>query len=535
MDLLWSALSTYGICVWVTVHKDIVPYCGRWHQFVYKLWWVIVAFFSPEFLLLVAVGQLRHAKMIHQLWKERFPDTLGIEGAYFLLMGGYTIRQDWVEKEFGKRPRQAVTLTVKGFERLLDLLIKPAEGGGTEPGVLSISEKKENLRILTTTLSVNPFNQEEIRERGNGNGISKAITICQTGWFVLQCFIRKLNGLPTTLVEVQVSIQILYAVSMFLFWWKKPLDPNEPIEISLNEHLWNRLVNPGEGQGEKEGQPDTGNEVISVPIHSNHTDPSTGVYSSSPIQVVPALKGTPSPDQDTAKSVTFVSNGTDLSPTNQYNKDMLVVIERSELTISNLCFRVTHSVISNLRSNHFTDFCALCLCIIINGALHAISWNAHFPTPTESLLWKLSCVGMVVFTGIVFLCSMVADFIGVAIYGIWKLRFGGLDRGIMDAVLGIWDGPWIKLPWRAIVLWWSFVIMTWDSIYEAEKEIVLKVRGNSSIHQWVWASFHCYTFTMLGGYIICMAYFAVEAFISIRNLPEGAYDLPPGTQIIPHI
>ena len=516
----------------------------------------------------MAVNQLRHARAIQKFWAERFPNTLGLQGAFILLMGGYTIKRDWIEEE---KPKQVVTLTPKGFEKLLDgilegdrepqLPLAGEEKGGRDPE----QRKKENLRKLKSRLLFNPFDGDEVSERGNANGVSKAIVLCQTLWFVIQCLIRRIHRLPVTLVEVQVSIQILYAASMYAFWWSKPLDVKEPVAITLNKRLWDLLVHSGEGQGEEEGQPDTAeskNGVISVSTHSDHTDISTKVYPD-PIQVAPVLKGTPSTDKssrwegtsgqggkegqpDTAKSangVTSVSihsngtNGTDLSPTSKYNENMLVVIENTELTEYKLIYRTCHSIMINLRPHPNTEIYASCLCVI-NAALHSISWNAHFPSPTEEILWKFSCVGMVAFTGIACLCWLGGSFIEGGIYGIWNLRFVGLDWEIMKEVVGIFDGPFYALPLRAILLWWKFVTMTWDSAYNAVREIALTAQGNANnknIPLWVWACFFVFSYTMLLGYIVCMIYFAIGAFISIRSLPKGAYSLPPGSQIIPHL
>ena len=43
------------------------------------------------------------------------------------------------------------------------------------------------------------------------------------------------------------------------------------------------------------------------------------------------------------------------------------------------------------------------------------------------------------------------------------------------------------------------------------------------------------SFIAVSGYLFCMTYFAIEAFISIRSLPDGAYDVPSLSQILPHI
>ena len=54
---------------------------------------------------------------------KRFPDTLGLQGAFFLLMGGYGVRPAGREEEAsGKRKEYPVlvTLTPSGFIKLVD-------------------------------------------------------------------------------------------------------------------------------------------------------------------------------------------------------------------------------------------------------------------------------------------------------------------------------------------------------------------------------------------------------------------------------
>jgi hypothetical protein len=63
---------------------------------LYKLTWLIGAVLSPELLVAVAFRQMVEARGILKLWKENIEDTeakkwLGMPGAFFAAMGGYTI------------------------------------------------------------------------------------------------------------------------------------------------------------------------------------------------------------------------------------------------------------------------------------------------------------------------------------------------------------------------------------------------------------------------------------------------------------
>ena len=431
MGLLWTSLITYGICVWTTVHKDIVPKCNGWHRFVYKFWWVAFAFCGPEPLLFVAINQFLEAREIQKTWASLFPDELGLEGAFFLLMGGYTLQRmgeakrggeeerDGEEKRGGgvKRSGEAkretdfmVTLTHEGFKKLLEKLAEYQEEkieiedkfeDEKETNfikktfwrlvfLIGLRKKKattkrtKNLHLLESRLSFNPFDKKEASDKGNANNVSKAIALCQTLWFITQCLIRIRYGLPLTLVEVHVSIQIIFAALMTIFWWKKPFNVNNPVVITLDGELWDYILNfpkqNGE-QGQREADVPVPNETPSdqrekeaghiqvVPV-PKETSSDQREKKADPIQVVPVPKKTSSDQREktvpvpkeTPSDRIFISPNdksrdfrptedfgrTEYSLSTEYSKDMLVVIEPTRLTEYKLLYHAWHSVMSQL-------------------------------------------------------------------------------------------------------------------------------------------------------------------------------------------
>jgi hypothetical protein len=84
--------------------------------------------------------------------------------------------------------------------------------------------------------------------------------------------------------------------------------------------------------------------------------------------------------------------------TPEYQQELPFIIENSESNQQNMFYRVLHVVFENFvyNRNHTSEFAGMALSII-NGAFHATAWHSHFPTDIESLFWKISCLGMVVF------------------------------------------------------------------------------------------------------------------------------------------
>ena len=78
------------------------------------------------------------------------------------------------------------------------------------------------------------FDYRIIDDKGKSSNIAKTIAVVQVLWMMVQIIGRKAAGLPITLLEVHVAIQIPYSVVAYLCWWSKPLDVAQPIQIPLD-------------------------------------------------------------------------------------------------------------------------------------------------------------------------------------------------------------------------------------------------------------------------------------------------------------
>ncbi|KAI5848527.1 hypothetical protein DFP73DRAFT_474208 [Morchella snyderi] len=160
--------------------------------------------------MLCAFGQWREAKRLHRFWLERFEinvknqyDHMGIEGGFFLLMGGFTLPKG--ELEAGEEDGYIPVLTPYGFVTYV------------QAGMIDQSS----------------FDRRFINDKGKASSVAKLVTLVQAGWLIFQCVTRVVAGLPITLLEIHVANQVLCAAVSYFFWWHKPLDVNEPMEIGL--------------------------------------------------------------------------------------------------------------------------------------------------------------------------------------------------------------------------------------------------------------------------------------------------------------
>ncbi|KAF9460661.1 hypothetical protein BDZ94DRAFT_1323921 [Collybia nuda] len=77
--------------------------------------------------------------------------------------------------------------------------------------------------------------EEEIQDRSKGDGLTKAIAIFQTTWFVTQCIARHIQGLLVTELELITLAFATLNGLMYFFWWNKPLAIRYSIPVFLLE------------------------------------------------------------------------------------------------------------------------------------------------------------------------------------------------------------------------------------------------------------------------------------------------------------
>lgn len=203
IDIILSCVLTLGLCVWTAVHCDIVPNSTEWQRIFYKASWMFVALLAPEIVVSCSFCQWREAKKLHKYWCDEFKieagseeDLMGLEGGMFVIMGGFLLERN------DESPSTSSVVTVEGFKKLLK-------------NTMIFDEKN--------------INKKSIADKGKADVIAKTLVCVQASWMVIQVIGRKVDGLPVTLLEIHVIIQVFMTFLMYWFWWYKPLDVGEPI------------------------------------------------------------------------------------------------------------------------------------------------------------------------------------------------------------------------------------------------------------------------------------------------------------------
>jgi hypothetical protein len=80
-----------------------------------------------------------------------------------------------------------------------------------------------------------PFvTEEEIKDKGKSDAISKFIVLFQTLWFIIQCIARGIKHLPLTELEIVTLAYAMMNLFVYIFWWDKPHNVGCPIRVYEN-------------------------------------------------------------------------------------------------------------------------------------------------------------------------------------------------------------------------------------------------------------------------------------------------------------
>jgi hypothetical protein len=74
---------------------------------------------------------------------------------------------------------------------------------------------------------------DDITDRSKANQLGKLLVCVQALWMVVNCIARKASGRPTTLIELNVIVHVVVAVVVYGLWWYKPLAVANPTLLPL--------------------------------------------------------------------------------------------------------------------------------------------------------------------------------------------------------------------------------------------------------------------------------------------------------------
>ena len=133
---------------------------------------------------------------------------MGLIHGFYIAMGGYTL-------DISGDPQPRIWP-----EQVDRLSLSP------KSVLACLSSPESEIRELLPFLS-----EGEIWDKSKANSLAKAIVCVQAVWFCAQVIGRLIGKMPISLLELNTFAHALCALLVYLLWWDKPLDIQEPTVV----------------------------------------------------------------------------------------------------------------------------------------------------------------------------------------------------------------------------------------------------------------------------------------------------------------
>lgn len=269
-NVLSTSLLTMSLCIWTAVHLNLPEHKKEHLQKWRKLGWLVMGLLAPELVVWNAYEQRRVVKWLTREIREihesqyhipmrkpkRWRDN--VQSIYrrsnplkwlsriwhklkvALLLQAGELEECWQEKLREKHEKEDALSTwtdlhswyavMGGFAFDTKNADVPFLPEGRERAVLT----PEGMVFLAKHWpdQIPIMSSEDLRDRSKSDGLGKLVTFWQAGWFCIQCVFRLSQGLSISLLELNVFAHAACALVLFLVWWEKPLDVQEPTKLA---------------------------------------------------------------------------------------------------------------------------------------------------------------------------------------------------------------------------------------------------------------------------------------------------------------
>ena len=187
--ILWSCLAALFLCTWTVQHPNLgAPHERGLEASWRRIGYVLLTIFSPELVCSVAMDQWRHARRLVQTMKgENGCSSWNMMHGFYLCMGGYKI--------------------------------KSADGT-----LYSFSGDEIAHLVKRKVIEVPKIDIEDVRDRSKTDNLSKLLACAQGAWFLFQVIGRAVSKLPFATLEIATIPFIGCTFLMIYFWWMKPVN-----------------------------------------------------------------------------------------------------------------------------------------------------------------------------------------------------------------------------------------------------------------------------------------------------------------------
>ncbi|UPK92651.1 hypothetical protein LCI18_003586 [Fusarium solani-melongenae] len=218
MDILQSCILTLVACIYTALHLDVPKRTSSWRLFFTKLKWVAITLFVPELPVFMAADQLHQAWKLRQELRElkkrdessNVDFEIDLRYCFFMIMGG-------------------VRLDVHDIISMPDLDTEDIPHFKDDGGRRSVRPSPETVSWLAKQNIWIEVLQKTIDDKSKADIFQKILVVIQVLWMVTQCIARSVYDLPLTLLEIHTMVHVACAVFLYICWFRKPLNVQEPV------------------------------------------------------------------------------------------------------------------------------------------------------------------------------------------------------------------------------------------------------------------------------------------------------------------
>ncbi|KAK0642086.1 hypothetical protein B0T16DRAFT_224874 [Cercophora newfieldiana] len=458
--ILSTCILTLSLCIWSSLHLNIPEHGKAERQLWRKTRWLLIGLFAPEIIAFIAVAQRTKARELRSEINDelgrslplRSPadeentlsgagpntakgSTVGVprrwESAhgYLALMGGYVFEVSGSRDIQLPDGQTRIALTTKGLLRLASLR-----------------------RDLFPNISV-----EEIHK---ANSLAKTLVCLQAVYFGFHFITRLCLRLGVTLLELNTFAHAVFALIIYMTWWDKPLDIDEPVfisirdaetasicaamylgsrvgreaPVSLPDDFFNSHWSPRLARRLAQGlQARITTCPLSTPQNGrtpSHLDDQSDVIPEDPVSVSQVLLTQDQPiamgfkgknGQSQLRSYLLTSSLYDHNPTIHLSREMILLRRLASSTEHGrkilaqsskkdreyednddagwdwvVCRRANWPPTTTNSGGYTRTTMAFVMVSTIYGGWHLLAWNGPFNSQTSMILWRVSGLGVAV-------------------------------------------------------------------------------------------------------------------------------------------
>ncbi|KAJ3546424.1 hypothetical protein NMY22_g2060 [Coprinellus aureogranulatus] len=338
IEIIWTSLTIVFASTWVCIHPNVPGYnTTRLERFGLRGRFFLNALLFPDHFVKLAFEQWMGCRKLYSKVEER-------------------ARQEHLEilPKTLRDGKLAWTLVHAHFIQMGGIAFRRRSGSSDDRWYEDFDNwsNADIRRFFDLEMTA-----DEIEDLSKADGLAKAFVVIQCLWFVIQCVARAVYGLPIVGLEVTCLAFIACNLGMYGFWWDKPLNVMYPVTIDRPPPM----------------PRDQGNES-----HRKAANLRQWMF---------ALIST----------LWTGDIGYLIHPAEANNGDFEVIDNAAASFPASYFYTSGGTSDANLYEEWGArTWLVYSVSPAVFGALHSFAWYSHFPSGTERLLWRISCIVPVV-------------------------------------------------------------------------------------------------------------------------------------------